>query len=82
MWLLMVTMLATLDMSKQTDEYGKTIEPVIQFNDSVFRCVVLGALSIRNSYFLPHRTPSPFKCSLRPRSEQAVRLIQQNVSIS
>jgi hypothetical protein len=39
MWLLIVTMLATLDMSKATDEYGKVIEPVVEFNDSVFRCV-------------------------------------------
>lgn len=41
MWLLMVTMLATLNMSKPTDEYGRTIEPNVQFNDSVFRHVAL-----------------------------------------
>jgi hypothetical protein len=41
MWLLMVTMLATLNMSKPTDEYGHTIEPNVQFNDSVFRHVAL-----------------------------------------
>jgi hypothetical protein len=46
MWLLMVTMLATLDMSKATDEHGSTIEPDVQFNDSVFRCVALGIASI------------------------------------
>ncbi|KIM86577.1 hypothetical protein PILCRDRAFT_308713 [Piloderma croceum F 1598] len=37
MWLLMVTMLATFDMSKSIDEYGHTIDPDVQFNDSVFR---------------------------------------------
>jgi len=41
MWLLMVTMLATFDMSKPIDDYGHTIEPDVQFNDSVFRYVAL-----------------------------------------
>jgi hypothetical protein len=80
MWLLMVTMLATLDMSKASDEHGNTIEPDAQFNDSVFRCVSTIGYShpvraLKN--ILLYRKPSPFKCSLLPRSKQAVKLIQQ-----
>ncbi|KAL0959237.1 hypothetical protein HGRIS_014512 [Hohenbuehelia grisea] len=37
LWLLMVTMLATLEMEKATDDFGKVIEPKVDFNNSVFR---------------------------------------------
>jgi hypothetical protein len=78
MWLLIVTMLATLDIAKATDEYGNIIEPNVEFNDSVFRCVAFGVASLYITHIsLLCRTPSPFKCSLTPRSEQAIRLIRQ-----
>jgi len=51
MWLLMVTMLATFDMSKPIDEYGHTIEPDVQFNDSVFRYVVLCSGDLQLIFF-------------------------------
>lgn len=39
-WLLLVSMLATLDMSKAVDDLGQTIEPVVTYNNSIFRYVV------------------------------------------
>lgn len=59
-WLLMASMLATLDISKPTDQSsGKPIEPTVEFDNPIFR------------------TPNPFDCDIRPRSEQALRLIKQ-----
>lgn len=49
MWLLIVNMLATLDISKATDENGNTIEPDVQFNDSVFRCGAAVNICVFNS---------------------------------
>ncbi|KAF9497034.1 cytochrome P450 [Pleurotus eryngii] len=37
LWYLMVCMMATLDISKATDDFGNLIEPKIDFNNSVFR---------------------------------------------
>lgn len=78
MWLLIVNMLATLDISKATDENGDTIEPDVQFNDSVFRCAAAVTIFVFTAQVFPlYSTPSPFKCTILPRSEQAARLIQQ-----
>ncbi|EIW75777.1 cytochrome P450 [Coniophora puteana RWD-64-598 SS2] len=58
-WLLMTSMIATLDIGKFIDDHGREEAPVVDFNNSVFR------------------TPDVFKCSLRPRSEAALRLVSQ-----
>lgn len=58
-WLLITSMLATLDIRKARDEKGVEIEPVVKFENAVFR------------------TPSPFVCDIRPRSEEALRLIME-----
>ncbi|KAL4063425.1 cytochrome P450 [Scleroderma citrinum] len=65
LWLLMVSMIATLDICKKTvivAERGAEMteavsEPEVVFENSVFR------------------TPRPFKCSIRPRSDQALRIL-------
>jgi len=36
-WLLIVSMLATLDISKAVDEHGNTIEPVVNYSNAIFR---------------------------------------------
>ena len=38
-WLLMVSMMATLDITKAVDEYGVEVEPEVVFDNSVFRYV-------------------------------------------
>ncbi|KAG2126009.1 cytochrome P450 [Suillus bovinus] len=58
-WLLITSMLATLDIRKARDERGVEIEPVVKFENAVFRI------------------PSPFVCDIRPRSEEALRLIME-----
>ncbi|KAH7906297.1 cytochrome P450 [Hygrophoropsis aurantiaca] len=58
-WLLMVSMIATLDIGKAVDEKGREIEPEVVFDNAVFR------------------NPNHFKCSVRPRSEQALKVVMQ-----
>ncbi|KAF8154735.1 cytochrome P450 [Crassisporium funariophilum] len=36
-WLLIASMLATLDISKAVDEHGNTVEPVLEFENPIFR---------------------------------------------
>jgi len=36
-WLLLVSMLATLDISKAVDEHGNTVEPTVKYDNAVFR---------------------------------------------
>lgn len=56
-WLLLASMIATLDISKAVDDQGNVVETKIDFNNPIFRI------------------PDAFKCDIRPRSEQAMRLI-------
>jgi hypothetical protein len=130
---LITSMLATLDIRKARDERGVEIEPVVRFENAVFRCAFTWGLavfwvvgparseatlffafvyvfcimilrhtlfllpfhsffSLSFSFHLPHlhlsthqaivhhlspsyRTPSPFVCDIRPRSEEALKLI-------
>jgi hypothetical protein len=81
----MTSMLATLNISKPIDESsGKPIEPTIEYDNPIFRFVG-PMLSIAYVCALvthiPHvpvlRTPNPFECDIRPRSEQALKLIKQ-----
>ncbi|KAK0430310.1 cytochrome P450 [Armillaria borealis] len=58
----LVDMLATLDIQKSVDDAGNVIEPVVEFDNSVFNW---------------NRTPNPYKCTIKPRSGQAVRVISQ-----
>ncbi|KAH7890271.1 cytochrome P450 [Phlebopus sp. FC_14] len=62
-WLLMVSMIATLDIGKATDDLGREVDPEIVFDNAVFR------------------TPNPFKCSIRPRSDQALGLLMHDVTV-
>ena len=39
-WLLIVSMLATLDISKALDDLGNTVEPTVNYNNAVFRYAV------------------------------------------
>ncbi|KAF8880650.1 cytochrome P450 [Infundibulicybe gibba] len=59
-WLLIVSMIATLDISQPVDDHGNIIKPKVVFNNPIFRI------------------PDPFKCNLRPRSEQSMKLILQS----
>lgn len=73
------SVLATLDISKATDESGKTIEPEVAFTSTIVRYFF--SLSSRNVCGSPRSELSshikPFKCHITPRSEHAVELVQQ-----
>ncbi|KIJ09366.1 hypothetical protein PAXINDRAFT_87543 [Paxillus involutus ATCC 200175] len=58
-WLLMVSVIATLDIGKAIDDQGREIEPEVVFDNAIFR------------------SPNPFKCSIRPRSEHALKVLAQ-----
>lgn len=40
-WIVIATMVATLDISKAVDADGKVIEPNVTFDNAVFRCALL-----------------------------------------
>ncbi|KAI0300570.1 cytochrome P450 [Multifurca ochricompacta] len=58
-WLLLATVIATLDIEKPRDKCGKEIEPDVKFENSVFR------------------TATRFFVVVRPRSDVALRLIEE-----
>ena len=47
-WLLIVSLLATLKISKAVDEHGNVVEPELKYENPIFRCIV-------NSIFLMNR---------------------------
>ncbi|KAH9853930.1 cytochrome P450 [Lenzites betulinus] len=64
-WIVLASMLATFDIAKEVDPAsGCALEPVVAFENSVFR------------------SPTPFPCSITPRSEEAVRLINTSVALN
>lgn len=78
-------MIATMDIGKAMDENGNVITPPLEFTTGFVRFVSF-SLSLFFCFFLKKDVlfisfskshPKPFKCSIRPRSEQAVMLIQQ-----
>lgn len=77
-WLLIACMMATLNIEKSVDENGKVIEPVYTLDNAIFRLVQVISPKICKPYLTSPRTPSPFKCDIRPRSEKALMLIKQS----
>ncbi|KAJ7938085.1 cytochrome P450 [Mycena leptocephala] len=57
-WITVVSILATFDITKAVDEKGNVVEPSYEY--------LLGVIS----------TPVPFKCTITPRSQETVALIQ------
>ncbi|KAI0643677.1 cytochrome P450 [Trametes meyenii] len=63
-WIVLVSILATMDIRKEVDGSGKPVEPDVVFENSVFR------------------TPSSFPCSIKPRSNDATRLVDASVALN
>ncbi|KAJ6568897.1 cytochrome P450 [Mycena capillaripes] len=57
-WITVVSILATFDITKAVDEHGNVVEPSYEY--------LSGIIS----------TPLPFKCTITPRSQEAVALIR------
>lgn len=70
---------AALDIAKARDEGGNEIEPLCDYTPGIVRYVRSSDLlfSFFLSYFaLRFSHPRPFKCSILPRSEKAIFLVQ------
>ena len=64
-WLLLATMIATVDISMPLDKNGSAIEPQLDFDNLFFRYALR---SLWNLILKDIRTPNPFKFSVTLRS--------------
>lgn len=86
-WFVLVSMIATMDISKEVNEHGHAIEPEIKFENTVFRYVfvrpldssLLCALAIAFADRPKLRNPSKFQFALKARSGQHARLVHEAV---
>lgn len=76
-WLLLVTMCATLEISKPL-ENGKVIEPIAVYGENAKFRSVLGLLlyAVDQRFTTATRLPAAFKCDIRFRSSQAASLVE------
>ncbi|THH16045.1 hypothetical protein EW146_g4546 [Bondarzewia mesenterica] len=74
-WIAIVSILATLDISKAVDKDGKAIEPTDEYSSGLIVTVLTFFVSFppilsSNSY------PAPFRCTIKSRSPEAEKLIR------
>ena len=69
---------AVFNISKAKDENGNIIEPVCEYTAGLLRQVYSSTTSVNCpvNLFVRNSHPKPFKCSVTPRSENAVSLIK------
>ena len=72
---------AVFNISKAKDENGNIIEPVCEYTAGLLRQVYSSTASgnCRANSLVRTSHPKPFKCSVTPRSENAVSLIKSIV---
>ncbi len=79
-WLLIASIIATMNITKAIDEKGKLLNPNmlsrISFSGQLF--IFIGCSATHCEACCSFRTPNPFKCDIRPRSEKALELIRQS----
>jgi cytochrome P450 len=78
-WLMLATMLATLDIEKPRDKDGKDIELEVKFENSVFRSTSPFFIARESVFISLLRTATHFAVILRPRSDAALRLIEESI---
>ena len=91
-FIMIATVLATLNVTRARDAQGKEIIPKVEYYESNFRCVVFPRLRLPSFSFLfctiiishttnkhQNRTSFPFECTFTPRSKQVETLIRQAV---
>jgi len=78
-WLTIASILATFQIDKCKDEFGNIIEPIVDFKSAnivAYVCLLrLYVTSSACSFVSQIRLPSPFRCSIRPRSSESEKLI-------
>jgi len=79
LWITIASILATFKIDKYKDEFGNIVEPVVDFKSAVIVAYVLSprlyVTCSTCSFVLQIRLPSPFKCSIQPRSSESEKLI-------
>lgn len=78
LWLAIVTITATLSISRAVDADGKEIMPVLAFPSSAVRCVTSyksGIALVLNAIDCRHY--EDFQCVIRPRSQAIVDIVMQ-----
>jgi hypothetical protein len=76
-WITVVSILATFDINKAVDERGNVIEPSYEYLSGLVRSEAylrFALLMNRSNY--SSSAPVPFKCSITPRSQETIALIQ------
>jgi hypothetical protein len=75
-WSVVASILATFNIDKAVDEAGHVIEPTFEYLTALVRYDYIHPVLSRGSYAWLRSAPLPFKCSITPRSNEAVRLIR------
>ena len=80
-YLVVASVLSAFDIEPTLDEDGNPKMPKAEFNSLLVRYVFLASstlaitvLSVTRHYV---REPKPFKCTIRPRSEGAAKLVKE-----
>ena len=74
-WLTIVSVLATFNVHKSKDDTGSEEEMEAAYSDGAFRCLFTFfsfATTLITMYSYPR-----FKCTISPRSNEAIKLIQE-----
>ncbi|KAF7373059.1 Cytochrome P450 [Mycena sanguinolenta] len=74
LWIVVASILSTFNIDKAIGENGEIIEPTHEYSPGIVSWVF--ATLRHNALTMVDRTPLPFKCSITPRSPQAVDAIQ------
>ncbi|KAJ7837148.1 hypothetical protein B0H13DRAFT_2422048 [Mycena leptocephala] len=73
-WIAVLFMLATFDVTKAIDEHGRVIEPSNKFASGSQASLSAECCTLHTHFEIEISLPLPFKCSIRPRPPTAVDL--------
>jgi len=80
-WAIVVSILATLHISKAKNELGNEIDVSPEFTPGIVSCVFYTVRFSPGSLTKCKRHPKPFPCSIVPRSSKVEQLIRMNNSL-
>lgn len=79
-WAAMSSMLAVFDFEKAKDNAGEVVEVKAAFTDGIIRYEMLYLLLSLDAYHQFGSAPLPFQCSIKPRSQDALSLVQETTT--
>jgi len=78
LYLVIACVSVVFDIEPTVNEHGNPEIPEAEFSgDSVIRYVFLGTPRIRAVIDISIREPKPFKCTIKPRSEDVIALVKE-----